>query len=172
MIEYDLTKIKAVIFDVDGVLSAGTIPMDDDGMPHRTINIKDGYAIQLAVKMGLRCAIMTGGNSEAIKKRYEYLGMKDVFMKCAVKIKTYDAFLKKYDLHDDEIIYMGDDIPDYEIMKRVGCPCCPSDACQEIKDISVYVSSAEGGKGCARDVLEQVLKAQGLWLSNAKAFGW
>lgn len=170
--EYNLKKIKAIIFDVDGVLSAGTIPMDDDGLPHRTINIKDGYAIQLAVKMGLHLAIMTGGNSEAIRRRYEYLGMKDIFMKCAVKIQTYEKFLKEHGLHDDEIIYMGDDIPDYEIMKRVGCPCCPSDACQEIKDISVYVSPYEGGKGCARDVLEQVLKAQGLWLSNAKAFGW
>ena len=169
---YDLKKIKAIIFDVDGVLSAGTIPMDEEGMPHRTLNIKDGYAIQLAVKMGLHLAIMTGGNSDAIRKRYEYLGMKDIFMKCAVKIQTYEKFLKEYGLHDDEIIYIGDDIPDYEIMKRVGCPCCPSDACQEIKDISVYVSPYEGGKGCARDVVEQVLKAQGLWLSNAKAFGW
>lgn len=169
---YDLKKIKAIIFDVDGVLSAGTIPMDDDGMPLRTLNIKDGYAIQLAVKMGLHLAIMTGGNSDAIRKRYEYLGMKDIFMKCAVKIQTYEKFLKEYDLHDDELIYIGDDIPDYEIMKRVGCPCCPSDACQEIKDISVYVSPYEGGKGCARDVVEQVLKAQGLWLNSAKAFGW
>lgn len=170
--DYDLKKIKAIIFDVDGVLSAGTIPMDNDGMPHRTLNIKDGYAIQLAVKMGLHLAIMTGGNSEAIRKRYEYLGMKDIFMKCAVKIQTYEKFLEEYNLHDDEIIYIGDDIPDYEIMKRVGCPCCPSDACQEIKDISVYVSPYEGGKGCARDVVEKVLKAQGKWLSDAKAFGW
>lgn len=170
--DYDLKRVRAVIFDVDGVLSAGTIPMDDDGMPLRTLNIKDGYALQLAVKMGLRCAIMTGGSSEAIRRRYEYLGMSDIFMGCAVKIQTYEAFLSKYGLHDDEIIYMGDDIPDYEIMRRVGCPCCPSDACEEIKAVSVYVSPYAGGHGCARDVLEQVLKAQGLWLSDAKAFGW
>lgn len=170
--DYDLTKIKAIIFDVDGVLSANTIPMDDEGMPLRTLNIKDGYAIQLAAKMGLRCAIMTGGRSEAISKRYEYLGMEDIFMGCSVKLQTYELFLKKYGLDDAEVIYMGDDIPDYEIMKRVGCPCCPADACVEINEISKYVSPYTGGNGCARDVLEQVLKAKGLWLSDAKAFGW
>lgn len=169
---YDLTKIKAVIFDVDGVLSANTIPMDEEGMPLRTLNVKDGYAIQLAAKMGIRCAIMTGGYAETIVKRYRYLGMEDIYMRCAVKIKTYEEFVAKYGLHDDEIIYMGDDIPDYEIMCRVGCPCCPADACQEIKDVSVYVSPYDGGAGFARDVLEQVLKAQGHWLSSAKAFGW
>lgn len=170
--DYDLKKIKSIIFDVDGVLSANTIPMDEDGMPLRTLNVKDGYAIQLAEKMGLRCAIMTGGYAENIAKRYSYLGVEDIYMRCAVKIQTYEKFIEKYGLHDDEIIYMGDDIPDYEIMKRVGCPCCPADACQEIKDISLYVSPYNGGSGFARDVLEQVLKAQGHWLSSAKAFGW
>lgn len=172
MIEYDLQKIKAVIFDVDGVLSASTVSMDENGFPLRTLNIKDGYAIQLAAKMGLKCSIITGGDSEAIRKRYEYLGMADVFMKCSVKIKTYEQFLEKYGLNDDNIIYVGDDIPDYEIMRRVGCPCCPQDACEEIRQISVYVSPFNGGCGCARDVLEQVLRAQGKWLSSSKAFGW
>ncbi|KXB37004.1 3-deoxy-D-manno-octulosonate 8-phosphate phosphatase, YrbI family [Bacteroidales bacterium KA00344] len=172
MINYDLRKVKAVIFDIDGVLSAETIGMDSDGMPVRTMNIKDGYAIQLAMKMGLRVAIMTGGDSEAIRGRYAYLGVEDIYMKCAVKIETYNKFIKKYGLHDDEIIFMGDDIPDYEIMQRVGCPCCPADACPEVKNISVYVSQKRGGFGCARDVLEQVMQAQGLWLSSAKAFGW
>ncbi len=172
MINYDLQKIKAVIFDVDGVLSAETIGMDSDGMPVRTINIKDGYVIQLARKMGLRVAIITGGSSEAIYKRYAYLGMDDIYMKCAVKIKTYEEFAGKYGLADEEVIFMGDDIPDLEVMRRVGCPCCPSDACAEVKEVSVYVSQKRGGFGCARDVLEQVLQAQGKWLSDAKAFGW
>lgn len=172
MINYDLTKIKAVIFDVDGVLSAETVGMDHDGMPLRTMNIKDGYAIQLAVKMGLRIAIMTGGDSEAIRSRYAYLGVEDIYMKCAVKIQTYEAFLAKYGLADDEIVYVGDDIPDYEIMCRVGCPCCPADACAEVKNVSCYVSQKRGGYGCARDIVEQVMQAQGLWLSSAKAFGW
>ncbi len=172
MINYDLKKIKAVIFDVDGVLSAESVGMDADGMPVRTMNIKDGYALQLAVKMGLRIAIMTGGSSEAIRSRYEYLGIEDIYMKCAVKIQTYESFVAQYGLNDDEIIYVGDDIPDYEIMKRVGCPCCPADACHEVKAISVYVSQRCGGMGCARDILEQIMQAQGLWLSSAKAFGW
>ena len=172
MINYDLKRIKAIVFDVDGVLSASTIGMDGDGMPVRTLNIKDGYAIQLAEKMGIRCAIMTGGNSEAIRRRYAYLGVEDIYLKCAVKTEAYEKFRHRYGLTDDEIIYMGDDIPDYEVMQRVGCPCCPADACADIKAVSLYVSQHRGGLGCARDVIEQVLKAQGHWLSSAKAFGW
>lgn len=172
MINYDLQKIKAVVFDVDGVLSASTIQMDGKGEPVRTINIKDGYAIQLAVKHGIRLAIMTGGHNENIRFRYEYLGVKDVYINCSMKIRTWEELLSQYDLHEEEIIYVGDDIPDYEVMKRAGCPCCPKDACTEIKEISTYVSDYEGGHGVARDILEQVLKAQGKWVLNEKAFGW
>lgn len=172
MINYDLTKIKAIIFDVDGVLSAETIVLDTTGEPLRTVNIKDGYAIQLAMKMGLRIVILTGGDTKAVKVRYEHLGVEDIYTKCAVKINTYDEFTQKYGLKDEEVIYMGDDIPDYEVMKKCGCPCCPADACPDIKNISVYVSDRIGGHGCGRDVIEQVLRAQGKWLANAKAFGW
>ena len=172
MIPYDLTKIRALIFDVDGVLSCETIAMDDNGEPLRTINIKDGYAIQLAKKMTLRIAIMTGGHNENIRRRYAYLGVEDIYLKCAVKISTYREFLAKYGLHDDEELFMGDDIPDLEILRQVGCPTCPADACAEVKDISCYVSQQRGGRGCARDVIEQVLRAQGKWLSGAEAFGW
>lgn len=172
MIPYDLTKIRAIIFDVDGVLSAETITMDRDGHPLRTVNIKDGYAIQLAQKMGIRIVILTGGTTEAVRIRYENLGVKDIFMGAAVKIETYDRFAREQGLKDEEVMYMGDDIPDYEVMKRVGCPCCPADACTDIKDISIYVSPKNGGYGCGRDVIEQVLRAQGMWLSSAKAFGW
>ena len=172
MINYDLQKIKAVVFDVDGVLSASTIQMDDKGDPLRTINIKDGYAIQLAVKHGIQLAIMTGGHNENVRWRYEYLGVKDIYINCSMKIRTWEEFLKKYELQEDEIIYVGDDIPDYEVMKRAGCPCCPKDACTEIKEISTYISDCEGGQGVARDILEQVMKAQGRWVLNEKAFGW
>ena len=172
MINYDLTKIKAVAFDVDGVLSAETIGMDDGGQPLRTMNIKDGYAIQLACKLGLRVAIITGGHAEAIVRRYRYLGVEDVYIDCSVKIKTYEALLQKYGLHDDEVIYVGDDIPDYEVMRRCGCPCCPADACPDVQEISTYVSDRRGGYGVGRDVIEQVLRAQDKWLSDAKAFGW
>lgn len=172
MINYDLSKIKSIVFDVDGVLSAETITLAGDGEPLRTVNIKDGYAIQLAEKMGLRIAIITGGTTEAVRLRYERLGVKDIFMGSSVKVKVYDQFLSKYDLHDEDVIFMGDDIPDYEVMKRCGCPCCPADACPEIRDLSLYVSQRKGGYGCARDVIEQVLRAQGKWLADNKAFGW
>ena len=166
MINYDLKKIRAIIFDVDGVLSCETIPLHPSGEPMRTVNIKDGYAIQLAQKQGLRIAIMTGGTTESIRLRYERLGMGDIYMGCSVKIRTYKMFMEKHDLRDDEIIYMGDDIPDYEVMQRCGCPC------PDIKSISKYISRYNGGQGCGRDVIEQVLRAQGKWLSDDKAFGW
>lgn len=172
MINHDLSKIRAIIFDVDGVLSAETITLSLEGEPLRTVNIKDGYAIQLAVKLGLHVAIITGAATEAVRLRYERLGVQDIYMKCAVKIKTYEEFLNKYDLHDDEVMYMGDDIPDLEIMNRVGCPVCPKDACPEVQQRSVYVSHLKGGYGCGRDVIEQTLRAQGKWVMNAKAFGW
>ena len=172
MINYNLKKIKAIVFDVDGVLSAETITMAATGEPLRTVNIKDGYAIQLAQKKGLRIAILTGGNTSAIRTRYENLGVQDIYMKCSVKITTFEEFLEKYQLSADEVIYVGDDIPDYEVMKRCGCPCCPADACSDIKAISLYVSDRKGGYGCGRDIVEQVLRAQGKWLSDAKAFGW
>ena len=172
MINYDLNKIKAIIFDIDGVLSSETITLSSEGEPLRTVNIKDGYAIQLAMKLGLRIVILTGGKTKSVRIRYEGLGVEDIYMGCAVKIETYDEFLKKYGLTDEEVMYMGDDIPDLEIMRRVGCPVCPKDAWEEIKDISVYVSDKIGGHGCGRDVIEQTLRAQGKWVMNAKAFGW
>ena len=172
MINYDLTKIRAIIFDIDGVLSSETIPLAHDGIPMRTVNIKDGYALQLAVKLGLRVAIMTGANIDSIRVRYEGLGLTDVYIGCSVKLKSYEAFLQKYQLADSEVMYMGDDIPDLEVMQRVGCPVCPKDACPEVKAASIYVSDHCGGHGCGRDVIEQTLRAQGKWQLNATAFGW
>ena len=172
MINYDLNKIKAIIFDIDGVLSSETITLSEKGVPLRTVNIKDGYAIQLAMKLGLRIAILTGARIQSLRVRYESLGVEDIYLSCAVKIETYEAFLQKYGLSDKEVMYMGDDIPDLEIMRRVGCPVCPKDACPEIKEVSLYVSDRIGGHGCGRDVIEQTLRAQGTWVMNAKAFGW
>ena len=172
MINYDLTKIRAIIFDVDGVLSAGTITLAPNGDPVRTANIKDGYALQLAVKKGLIVAIITGGKTEAIRVRYEGLGLKDVFLGCSFKTKEYSLLMEKYDLRPEEVMYMGDDIPDYEVMRLCGCPVCPVDAAPEIKEISTYISHHKGGYGCGRDVIEQVLKAQGKWMDGNDAFGW
>ena len=172
MINYDLKKIKALAFDVDGVLSANNVLLSGNGQPDRTANIKDGYALQLAVKSGLNLAIITGGRSEAVRVRYVSLGLQNVFMGVAVKIVCFRDWLAESDLKPEEVLYMGDDIPDYEIMKECGLPCCPADAAPEIKAISTYVSQINGGYGCVRDVIEQVLKAQGKWMSNAEAFGW
>lgn len=172
MINYDLKKIKALVFDVDGVLSCETIPMHLNGEPMRTVNIKDGYAIQLAVKLGFTIAIITGGKTEAIRARYEALGVKDIYMGAAIKTNELAHLMEKYHLLSEEILYMGDDIPDYEVMKRSGLPCCPSDAAPEIKEVATYISHKEGGKGCGRDVIEQVLKAQNKWMSHQDAFGW
>lgn len=172
MINYDLTKIRAMFFDVDGVLSCETITQHPNGEPMRTVNIKDGYAMQHAVKCGLVLAIITGGRTESVRIRYEGLGLKDVILGAAVKINTYNELKAKYNLKDEEILYMGDDIPDYEIMQQCGLPCCPADAAPEIKAVSKYISHKDGGMGCGRDVIEQVLKAQGLWMNSAMAFGW
>ena len=172
MINYDLTKIKALVFDVDGVLSLNTVPMDAEGQPLRTLNIKDGYSIQLAVKMGLQVGIITGGKGEQVRKRYESLHVQHIYIASSVKIHDLNDLMEQADVKPEEVLYMGDDIPDYEVMQVVGLPVCPADACEEIKAISKYVSPNNGGCGAARDVIEQVLKAQGKWMSNAKAFGW
>ncbi len=172
MINYDLSKIRAIVFDVDGVLSCETIYLHPDGEPMRTVNIKDGYAIQLAVKKGIIIAIISGGTTKAVRKRFEGLGVTDIYMGASVKTEEYARFMVKHRLNPEEVLYMGDDIPDYEVMKLCGLPCCPSDAAPEIRAISTYISNRKGGEGCGRDVIEQVLKAKGLWMDDADAFGW
>lgn len=172
MINYNLQKIKALAFDVDGVLSMLNVVMQPDGMPQRTINIRDGYALQLAVKSGLKVAIITGAKVESVRKRYQVLGIQDVYLACSRKIDTYQQLLDKYGLKDEEVMYMGDDIPDYEVLQLCGLPCCPADAAQEIKEICTYVSPLSGGYGCARDVIEQILAAQGKWMQGEHAFAW
>lgn len=170
-INYDLTKIKAFVFDVDGVLSREVIPLHPDGDPMRTVNIKDGYALQLAVKKGYQVAIITGAYTEAVKIRFSRLGLTHLYMRSAVKMQDYEDFLEKTGLKPEEIMYAGDDIPDYEVMKSVGLPVAPADAVPEIKQIARYISHKNGGDGVARDVIEQTMKAQGHWMS-AEAFGW
>lgn len=172
MINYDLKKIKALVFDVDGVLSCETIPMYPTGEPMRTVNIKDGYALQLAVKAGYHVAIITGARTEAVKVRYNGLGITDVYVGASIKRICFDELLSKYNLQPDEVLYMGDDIPDYEVMQLCGLPCAPADAAVEIKAISKYISPRNGGEGCGRDVIEQVMRAQGKWMDKANAFGW
>lgn len=172
MISENLKPIRALFFDVDGVLSRQTISLKTDGQPMRTVNIRDGYALQYAVKCGLIVAIITGAKTPNIRCRYEGLGIKDIILGCEVKIHTYQELKQKYLLRDEEILFMGDDIPDYEILTHCGLPVCPADAAPEIKAIAKYISPFNGGEGCGRDVVEQVMKAQGLWMQHDKAFGW
>jgi 3-deoxy-D-manno-octulosonate 8-phosphate phosphatase (KDO 8-P phosphatase) len=172
VIPYDLTQIKALVFDVDGVLSTSTVPMQDDGQPVRTLNIKDGYALRLAVMRGFEVAIITGGRTENVRKRYAGLGVKHIYLGASVKEQQYEDFLRTTGLTDAQVLYMGDDIPDYPVMQRVALPVCPADAAVEIRAVSKYVSPLTGGNGCARDVVEQVLKAHGCWMSDRTAFGW
>ncbi|MDG5800375.1 HAD-IIIA family hydrolase [Marinilabiliaceae bacterium ANBcel2] len=162
----DLVKVKAFAFDVDGVLSSDTIPMSSEGEPMRTVNIKDGFALQKAVKLGYDVAIITGGNTESVRKRYANLGITDIYMASAHKMSDYEDWITKRNLKSEEVLYMGDDLPDYHVMQEVGIPVCPADAVEEIKSLCKYISNRKGGEGCGRDVIEQVLRAQGKWGSS------
>ena len=173
-INYDLKKIRALLFDVDGVLSANVIPMSSEGEPMRTVNIKDGYSLHLAAKMGVLLGIITGGRTEAVRRRFLSLGLKEenIYLGSSVKIHDYRDFRDRYGLCDEEILYVCDDIPDLEVMRTCGLPCCPRDAAPEVKAVARYISYADGGYGVGRDVVEQVLKVQGLWMADERAFGW
>lgn len=167
----ELRKVKAFAFDVDGVLSSQTMPLHPTGEPMRTVNIKDGYAIQLAVKKEYPVAIITGGNTEAVRMRFESLGVTDIYLSSYIKIDNFNDFIYKYGLDPENVLYMGDDLPDYEVMKMVGFPTCPADAVTEIKQISKYISNLNGGDGCVRDIIEQVLRLHNKWM-DGDAFHW
>ena len=168
----DLTGIRGIAFDVDGVLSPCTIPMGEDGQPCRMLNIKDGYAIQLAVKKGLKLAIISGGRSKAVALRYRSLGVEDVYMGAAFKLPLFEQWLEDTGLDASEAIFVGDDIPDIQVMEAAGICMTPADAAWQVKEIADYVSPWEGGHGVARDIIEKVLTAQGLWMDDEHAFGW
>ncbi len=167
----DLTNVKAFVFDIDGVLSLQTVELNTFGMPRRTVNFRDGYALQLAVRKGYHVAVITGSNSKDYLKRLKLLGIRDVYLNCRAKLENFNDFLKKRNLLKSEVMYMGDDIPDFKVMKEAGVPVCPSDADSEIKQISVYISDRKGGEGCVRDVIEQVLRLHNNWMDN-DAFTW
>jgi 3-deoxy-D-manno-octulosonate 8-phosphate phosphatase (KDO 8-P phosphatase) len=166
-----LVNIKAFIFDIDGVLSLQTISLNTFGVPNRTVNLRDGYALQLAVKKGYHVGIISGSNSKEYQKRLRLLGVDNVYLNSRSKLEHYQNFRKRFSLDDSEILFMGDDIPDFEVMKVAGVPVCPSDADSEIKQVSVYVSDKRGGEGCVRDVIEQVLRLHNNWM-DPDAFTW
>ena len=172
-INFDLTKIKSIIFEVDGVVSTDTAPLHPTGEPMRVINTKDGYAMQLAVKQGIILGIISRCDTFAVQKRFESLGFQHLYLKSRNKMNDFQDFLRKTGLLPEEICYVGYDIPDYEVMQKVGLPACSADAVPEIKAIAKYISPKNGGHGVGRDIIEQMLKAQGKWMqANAFAFGW
>lgn len=156
-------QIKTFVFDVDGVLATEILVILQGGDMARNMNSKDGYALQLAVKKGYGVVIISGGTSEPVRQRFERLGVRDVFLGVYDKKEILLEYARKKQLHLHEMLYMGDDIPDYVVMNLVGLPCCPADAVQEIKQISKYISPVDGGRGCGRDVIEKVLKLNGHW---------
>ena len=156
-------SITTFVFDVDGVLTDGTLFVFENGEQVRRMNIKDGYALQLAIKKGYRVAIFSGSVSEAVVKRLNKLGVMDVFMDVKDKKSRIQEYMLQHQISAEEMLFMGDDIPDYSIMKEVALPCAPSDAVPEIKQIAKYISPSPGGQGCVRDVIEKVLKLRDHW---------
>ena len=161
-----LHKINTFIFDYDGVLSDGSIITLDDGEAYRTTNVKDGYALQLARKKGYRIAIISGARADCMVHRLKSLLITDIFLGVEDKLKEFHSYIEANGITPEEVLFMGDDIPDYEIMLKAGVAACPADAAEEIRNVAHYISHAGGGKGCVRDVIEQVLKVQNHWMSS------
>ena len=155
--------ITTFIFDMDGVLTDGNILIDKDNNWLRSMNVRDGYALQLAVKSGYRVVVISGSNSGPVTERLKRLGIKEVFMNVTSKADFLKEYMKSNNLHSEEVLFMGDDIPDYFCMKMAGIAACPADAALEIRDVASYVSNCKGGNGCARDVIEKVLKLNEHW---------
>lgn len=158
-----LANISTFIFDVDGVLTNGMLSIMPDGELVRQMNVKDGFALKTALNKGFRICIISGGTNEGVRKRLAALGIEDIYLGAHDKIKQYNELVKKYDLQAKNIVYMGDDVPDYPVMQLVGLACCPTDAVPEIQQIAKYISYKRGGEGCVRDIIEQTLRVQNKW---------
>jgi len=158
-----MPTITTFIFDVDGVLTDGVVTITTTGEMIRNMHTKDGYALKTAVDAGYNVCIISGGTNEGVRKRLEGLGITQIYLGAHQKLEQFYEYCDGHEIKPENILYMGDDIPDYPVMKKVGLPCCPLDAVPEIQEISTYVSQKNGGKGCVRDVIEQVLKVQGKW---------
>ena len=158
-----LPKIKTFIFDVDGVLTDGKILINSDGELLRSFDTKDGYAMKCSLVKGFKIAIITGGRNEAVRERFKELGVIDIYLGAHHKLDAYQDLMDNYDLNPEEILYIGDDIPDIPVMEKVGLGCCPADAASDVKAMADYVSHKKGGEGCVRELIEQVLRVQGKW---------
>ena len=164
-----MNDITTFIFDVDGVLTDGSVFVNPDGEMLRTMNIRDGYALKAAVDSGYNVCIISGGSNEGVRVRLRNLGITNIHLGTPDKVETFDEYIDIHQIKQKNILYMGDDIPDYHVMKLVALPTCPQDASPEIKGISKYISHKNGGKGAVRDVIEQVMKVQGKWMESFNA---
>lgn len=159
--------ITTFVFDVDGVMTDGSLLVLPGGVMARRMNIKDGYALQLAVKRGYRVLVISGGNAPEVKERLEKLGVKDVWMQVKDKTALLQHVMQEHGLDRNAVLYLGDDLPDLSVMQTVGLPCCPADAARDIKEIAHYISPLKGGEGCVRDVIEKVMRLRGNWGEEA-----
>ena len=164
-----LAQIKTFIFDIDGVLTDGKILINSDGELLRSFDTKDGYAIKCALVKGFKVAVISGGQNEAVRERFLELGVFDIYLGVHQKLDAYQDLLNIHNLNPNEILYIGDDIPDIPVMKKVGLGCCPADAVSDVKAMADYISHKKGGKGCVRELIEQVLRVQGKWTLNIGA---
>ncbi|MDA9015202.1 HAD-IIIA family hydrolase [Flavobacteriaceae bacterium] len=158
-----LPQIKTFIFDVDGVLTDGKILIHTDGELLRSFDTKDGYAIKCALLKGFKVVIITGGRNEAVRERFKELGVFDIYLGAHHKLDAFQDLMDNHDLNPEEILYIGDDVPDIPVMEKVGLGCCPSDAVSDVKAMADYVSHKKGGEGCVRELIEQVLRVQRKW---------
>ena len=161
-----MNDITTFIFDVDGVLTDSSVHITPTGEMLRVMNIRDGFAMKAAVESGYHVCIISGGSNEGVRIRLQNLGIKDIHLACPDKVENFKEYTALYDLKPEQVLYMGDDIPDYHVMKLVGLPTCPQDASPEIKEISSYISHKNGGRGAVRDVIEQVMRVQGKWMQH------
>ena len=158
-----MNDITTFIFDVDGVLTDGSVHITPTGEMLRTMNIRDGFAMKAAIESGYNVCIISGGSNEGVRTRLRNLGITDIYMATPDKVETFEEYCELYTILPESVLYMGDDIPDFHVMQLVGLSTCPQDSSPEIKGISNYISHKNGGKGAARDVIEQVMKVQGKW---------
>lgn len=158
-----LPKIKTFIFDVDGVLTDGKILVTTEGEMYRSLDTKDGYAMKCALVQGFKIVIISGGTNEGIRNRFKALGVYDIYLGANHKLDAYQDLIDNYNLNSEEILYVGDDVPDIPVMEKAGVGCCPSDAVSDVKIIADYISHKRGGEGCVREIIEQVLRVQGKW---------
>ena len=171
-IDYDLSKIKAIAFDVDGVLSPAVVPIDSDGNPRRMANIKDGYALVQAIRSGLKLAIISGADTEPVRRRFELIGFTDIYLGHIEKLPVLKAWMAENGLTPEQVAYCGDDIPDILPMRHVGLAVAPRDADPDVKSVATFISTAAGGCGVARELIEEIMKTQGTWPAADKlAFG-